>query len=311
MVLRFLDYVFLLRPILFFPGWTTALTGYLLAVGLQRHWPSPSGLPFEFWTSVVSFTFLMGAAFVVNQLHDAITDGINDKLFFISRGIIGRGAAWMEMAAFLAAGLFCSFLHSVELTVIYLISAVWFVVLYNFAPFRMKDRAVGSVVANAAMGVSALAFGWWSVHPNDAREFVLAGLPYVLFNTGIYFLTTIPDAAGDEASNKQTVSVRYGVDSVISMAVVCIVAAGATAWLTDDRLIAIVVTLSAPFLLIMVWKRRTEDVLRATKFSLLAFAVVVGVYFPLYYGLIIFFFAATRWYYRKRFGMAYPSFGGS
>lgn len=310
MFLRFLDFVFLLRPILFFPGWTTALTGYIIAVNLHRSWPWPIGLPAEFWLGVVSFTFLMGAAFVVNQLHDAVTDGVNDKLFFISRGLISRAAAWVEMAVFLAAGLGCSLLHSVELAVIYMLSGLLFVVLYNFSPFRMKDRAAGSVAANAAMGLSALAFGWWSVR-SDAFEFFAAGLPYVLFNTGIYFLTTIPDAAGDAVSNKRTVSVRYGTDAVISMAIACIVAAGMVSWMTDDRLITLVLTLSSPFWLIMAWKRRTADVMRTTKFSLLGFAIAVGVYFPLYYGLIIFFFVTTRWFYRKRFNVDYPSFGGS
>ncbi len=305
MFIRILDYFFFLRPILFFPGWTTILTGYFIARSTSDTFQAE--LSNTFVMAAIGFTLLMGSAFVINQVHDAATDAANNKLYFISRNLISvpsaRRLAWILIIAGLGASAFAS----ISIVVIYLLSSVVFVYLYNYPPFRLKDRVLGSVLANALMGTSALATGWWSASI-DALAFLRFGLPFVFLNTAIYFLTTIPDAVGDKAANKRTVAVKWGSKKTIYLAWICFVIASVVSWLNLEPLSCLVVWVWLPIFLLLLWKNEISDILRAIKLSLFSFSLLIGFFFPIYYGLIVFFFVATRWYYRFRFDMQYPSF---
>jgi hypothetical protein len=134
--------------------------------------------------------------------------------------------------------------------------------------------------------------------------------PYLFFNTALYFLTTVPDAGGDAHAQKKTVAVVYGIPAAIYAAVIFELAAvGLAVWL-DDLIILMPSLLALPFFIWMSIKKSISSVILTIKFSLLFFSLTVGIFFPAYLLLIIFFFFATRFYYRKRFQVNYPSLKG-
>jgi len=92
-----LDYLFVLRPMLFFPGWSTMMAGYFIQS--KSVW-----IPaFQFHinhihllTVLIGFAMVMGSSFVLNQLNDIESDKKNKKLFIISNGILSTKTVWIE-----------------------------------------------------------------------------------------------------------------------------------------------------------------------------------------------------------------------
>ena len=93
--LKMLDYVYINRPVLFFPGWVTMLAGYYTATGESiSGFPIPWELEPVFWDETVFLALVMlgaamGGCFIFNQLKDVDTDRKNNKLFLIGQVCAG------------------------------------------------------------------------------------------------------------------------------------------------------------------------------------------------------------------------------
>jgi 4-hydroxybenzoate polyprenyltransferase len=309
-VIRLLDYFFILRPILFFPGWTTTLAGYLCAKGLTD--------PAMVWTQnpdldllvvCVASAMLMGAGFIVNQIYDADTDRLNNKLFFLAKGFVPTWAATAEAILLLIAALTSALFISHTMLLLFIMAALLFTIIYNSRPLALKDRVLGSFAANALMGLFAFAYGWFAAG-GSLNALFIDSVPYIFYNTSLYFLTTIPDAHGDGRTSKRTLCVVYGVRTTIQWALAFELIAIAWAAVRSDVVILIPATLVLPWYALLLKHPTREAVIRAIKLGLFFFAVMVGIYFPVFVLLILFFFFFTRWYYEKRFDMTYPNFKG-
>ena len=163
MFLKKLDYFFVLRPMLFFPGWTTLLAGYLISdkATLFFNLSPIKAVPFlEISLLLLLSAAAMGTSFLLNQLKDIESDLENKKLFIISEGYISKQMAIAETVVLVMLALGLAVLFS--RTVIWL--TVGFIVLtgylYNFKPFALKDAPLSSLIANSLMGWFAFALGW-------------------------------------------------------------------------------------------------------------------------------------------------------
>ncbi|HID40142.1 MAG TPA: hypothetical protein EYP36_11600, partial [Calditrichaeota bacterium] len=219
-----LDYFFVLRPMLFFPGWATLLAGYFVAryqgqITLTGWNGSASA---ETAWALVAFAAAMGASFLLNQLTDIESDRINRKLFIISEGHISKRSVVIETFFLLASALLIAFnlsLHIGLLVMAFIFVTGWG---YNYPPFRFKNRPWSSLLANSLMGWLAFAIGWTLAAPLGWALFI-DSLPYLFLNTALYFYTTLPDIKGDAGSRKKTLAVLYGADALIFSAVVLFV----------------------------------------------------------------------------------------
>ncbi|NUO83833.1 UbiA family prenyltransferase, partial [candidate division KSB1 bacterium] len=139
---KIFDYVFVLRPTLFFPVWTVYAAGYFayhrFALG-DTH-GATHGMPEDSLLLLFFLTLLMGSGYILNQLCDVETDARNNKLFLIAQRHVPRVAAWGEMLLLLVLGLAVAWQHSVAMGLLFL--AIYLVtgIFYNVAPFRLKDR---------------------------------------------------------------------------------------------------------------------------------------------------------------------------
>ncbi len=311
-LLKSLDYFFVLRPMLFYPGWSTLLAGYLIIFKSQYY--------LSFHTARLNYVHIalllaifagaMGASFLLNQLADVQSDLKNNKLFLISEGHISKRRAIIEVVALIIVTLFLSFLQGMRIFVAVALFMVLTGYLYNFSPFKFKDKPWWSLWANAGMGFLAFAVGWLAAMPVISWQMLIDSLPYLFLNTALYFFTTLPDAEGDRAAGKQTLAVKYGSKRIIVAAFLLFVLSLFSAVLLQDRLALLIVLPVAPFFVYTIIKPQVSATILATKFSILFFAVAICLKIPYYFLLMLAGFFFTRWYFKMRFNYDYPNFKG-
>jgi len=310
--IRYLDYFFVLRPMLFFPGWSTMLAGALIihknSLFNTRIFASSDQI-LELFILMIAFAAAMGASFLLNQIKDIESDLKNQKLFIISKGHISKKGALIEVGLLSAFSLFLAYYLHLRIMLLMVIFLILTGYMYNFRPFRAKDHPWSSLFANASMGAVAYALGWFWIN-SVSKTFVTDLLPYLLLNTALYFFTTLPDLKGDRQSNKTTLAVKYGIEKIITVSFILFMLAVAIALYNKDIQIIFVLALSFPFFLAAIITRSTAKAVMATKFTILFFAVMVCLKLPAYFILMVMIFFCSRWYFKKRFNFDYPNFKG-
>lgn len=300
-----LDNVFLLRPTLFYPVWTFFLAGHYGGRGAVLAEADTSGIP-QLIPLSVSLTLCVGAVFILNQLNDIDTDKINGKLFLVSEGIISRRSALVQAAVLavvgMAGGCICGCNAGLLLFILLFLSG-W---CYNYPPLSWKDHPVMGIVTNAGAGILIYSLGWLAggsdtLFPARAAAYGLAG-------GAVYLNTTLPDRPGDAASGKITFGVKYGSAKTAAWALILELCMLAVAAFTGDRLLLICGGLMLPFFIYSAVTGREKEVVRATKYSVLVLAAAVTILYPLYLIPVISVFFISKWYYKKRFNLCYPSF---
>ncbi len=311
--LKSLDYLFVLRPMLFYPGWSTLLAGYLIVYKRRYFLTWHQTGQFDYLQIVrllVAFAAAMGASFLLNQLADVQSDLKNNKLFLISEGHISKGKALVEVFILSVLALGLSWYESSILFITVLLFILITGYLYNFRPFKFKDKPWWSLWANAAMGFLAFAFGWLAISKRLSAQLFFEALPYLFLNTALYFFTTLPDVEGDRSAGKRTLAVLFGSKRIIYVSFLLFVAGLTAAIVLGDRLALLILVPSVPFFVYTLIKPGVSATILATKFSILFFAMAVCLKIPLYFILMLAGFYATRWYFKARFDYDYPNFKG-
>ncbi len=312
-ILKYLDYFFVLRPMLFYPGWSTLLAGYLITYKAYFYLPPEQMLSLDFQKIgllFLTFAAAMGGSFLLNQLADVQSDLKNNKLFLISQGHIPRRNAVIEVVILFALALVLAWRQGAEIFVSVVLFCVITGYFYNFKPFKLKDRPWWSLWANMAMGFLAFCLGWFAAFPEFSQTLFIDALPYLFFNTALYFYTTLPDMEGDRASGKRTLAVQYGQKTIIVISFILFLFSLAAAFWLKDFLALIIVVPAIPFFLLTLFKQDTSSTIRATKFTILFFAVAVCLKVPFYFLIMVAGFFATRLYFKRRFDFDYPNFKG-
>ena len=164
-ILKILDYLFVLRPTLFFPIWTIALVGAYAAKRYTDSWE-----PLGFWYALIVFvlyTLTIGAVYLINNIIDRRNDEVNNKVFLIADEYIPPARALIYLAALLLTIAILSLLVSQALfwwfTAMFLILGVF----YSVKPFSLKDRPMGGILTNVISGFGLFAFGWFLYAPSE------------------------------------------------------------------------------------------------------------------------------------------------
>lgn len=312
---RALDYIFLVRPILLFPGWATMLAGYFAAEERPPNlWPGAAGGEFLMWNKAVvlalaAFGCAMGGSFVLNQLRDLASDRKNNKLFILGNGFIpishGYGESLLLLATSLVVGVSLGEYFFTVLSVFILITGY----LYNYPPFVLKSHPIRGMFANMAMGWLAFLLGWLVVYP-PGLTMVWSSLPYLSYNTALYLLTTLPDIEGDATTGKITFPVKYGLLTTLRSSCLLMTIALILAVYLNDGFLLAVAMMVFPFFLRMIWVQKINTVVVAVKMGILFLALAVCLKFPPFLGLMSAAYGLSRFYYKRRFGLEYPTFRG-
>jgi len=299
------DYFFILRPMLFYPGWSTLLAGYLIHT--KSRWFYLTDLSSDVWTLISTFAILMGGAFILNQLRDAESDRVNKKLFMISDGIVPKHIAVIESIILVLTALIIGFIFNLIVGIVFLFFFIITGILYNYKPANLKDRPWGSLFANAAMGWLAFAAGWCA-HSELSAALFIDSLPYLFFNTALYLFTMLPDIDGDKKIYKKTLAVLYGPKKMILAAFLLYLMGFMVTIFLADYLALFFYVCSSPFFLLSIFSFKIEAAIRTTKFGILFFAVAICLRWPLYFPIMLAGFLFTKLYYKARFNFNYPRF---
>jgi 4-hydroxybenzoate polyprenyltransferase len=305
-----LDYIFLLRPMLFFPGWSTMLAGFFIST--SDYWfplPDQNVDYLIIFLLISGFAMIMGSAFVLNQLRDIESDKKNNKLFIISDGIVSVTSARREVYILTIAAVIIGFYLNFYIGTLFILFFLITGILYNYKPAKMKDRPWGSLIANALMGWLAFSIGW-SINYQPDLHLVIDSFPYFCFNTALYLFTLLPDVKGDKVAGKETLAVVYGIKKIVLWAFILYVFGLIVTVIVKDYQALLFYLLSLPFFMKSIITKKVPDAIRTTKFGILFFALSICLRWPFYLLLMISGFFLTRWYFKQRFDFEYPNFAG-
>jgi 1,4-dihydroxy-2-naphthoate octaprenyltransferase len=310
------DFFFLMRPMLFFPGWNTLLAGYLVARNDVQLFDQirNSIYQYYFWKSdvllaMLAFMAAMGGSFILNQLKDVKSDRKNKKLFLLGENHVSYHLAWIESIFLLLGSLIIGWLVNFRIALIMAFFIILTGYLYNFRPVEFKEKPIGGLLANMLMGCFAFAIGWLVVQKVDIH-LIIGSLPYFFLNSSLYLLTTIPDAAGDRISKKITFCVRFGERLTIRLSLLLFLLSLVMAMIINDQLLLIIDLLALSWMISLARSLTQENAIKGIKMTILFFSLIICLKFPLYFLLMIGMFYLTRYYYRSRFNYDYPNFRG-
>ncbi len=301
---KLLDHLFLLRPVLMPPLWTILLLGYYQGrENFNR--VGPLGRTFLF------STFLVGAIYILNQLRDVESDRVNRKLFLLTEGLVSSHSAWAEAIILFLLACFGAFRISSLLGFVFLL-AIILGIAYSLPPFSLKDRPWGGLLANMfGHGLLAFSFGWLTVSSILGLKLLRYSLPYGLAVGAIYLHTTLPDREGDRIMGKRTLGVLWGRRKVVLLSTLFVLLAAGGSYLNRDLPLLASSLIVLPFFVRANFGSGLGGVVRATKASILVLSGVASLLFPWYLLLLMGGYIGSRLYYRRRFGLAYPSLRGS
>lgn len=300
--MKFLHYFFAARPLLHLPVWSV----YLVSL---YHYQKSLGESFDLWRlgTMVCLSMMAAGAFYVNQIYDYESDRLNNKLGFLQDDLTSAGGF---IVAYLICGVLSATFASMVSPVVLLIFLQGFVFawLYSAPPFRLKDRPISGMIANAycfgfliSLTVSQpIGFGCLTLKALT--------LPTYFFLTvaSVHIMTTLPDRAGDAATDKRTVAVAL--PSVIAklLALVLMLASAALAWwAARPDLLYLSLFSSMPLMVATLIRSKSLELL-AAKLPLLLLTLLAGFYYPAYLVFVVALVIACRIYFQKVFGIIYP-----
>lgn len=268
------------------------------------------------WISIGAFSLIVASIYVVNQIADIDSDRINHKLFLLPHKILSIRLAWILASLCAITGLLLSIKFGSILTLLFLASLI-LGYMYNLPPFRLKDRAIGGVVANAlGHGMLTYLVGWYMAHIDQSMttELFLKGIVSALapsFANGAVFLaTTIPDCEGDRSTGKKTYCVAYGEKRTAFTAAIFILCTLITSFFMHYNIWIMVIpsVISCFFFIYFAISPNRNGAFKAFKWPVFILSASVTLYVPEYALLIFLTFLGSRLYYKWRFGIEYPTF---
>ena len=304
------DYLFLLRPTILIPVWTFFLLGAYhgarAATGEIETRALLAGLG--------SFTALLGALYIVNQIADRAVDLERNKLFLVSHGIIPVRTAWIETAALVAASVALALAFLPRLFTAILAASLALGAAYSLEPVRLKRRPAVDMLANAiGNGLLNTLAGWIAIGAPLRGWEVL--LPYPLAVASVYIATTLADREADSRMGYRTSGVLLGISRGLTLSAALMGGAAVAAYFAANNQALVSSLLSLPFFLLPAgWMRKMgigAAVLIPAKAATLIFSITAGFLFHAYLPCIAAVILLTRLYYRRRFGLEYPSFRGA
>jgi len=297
---------------LFFPVWTLSLAG----LWAQSRFGSANGTPGQLYLAeffdfnnflyLALFTMLMGAVFLVNQIEDVESDKLNNKLFLIANGDISLHKAYVETIVLIAVPIFVMIWKRLDLALLMGLAYIIMGWMYSCRPMVLKDKPVGGILPNFFGGYIIFIYGWM-INGEAGMEMIYYATPYILGMIAVYFLTTVPDIEGDKGANKITVAVKYGADRIIIAGLITDVLAIIAGLLTRDIVVLIPTVLILPFFINSAITKSIQFVLKTNKFAALFLSLIICYHFPLYLVLLVSLYFFSKWYYRIRFNIVYPS----
>ena len=321
-LLHLFDYAAVLRPLLLIPAWTMLFLGYYM--GLDRELVGAISLPLignvpiiwrpdgKILITLLLYSLLMGAVYILNQLSDSRTDEINGKLYLVAQGHVNESILKVQIAVLLFVSLTIALLQFSWIYICLILISVILGISYSVSPVRLKGRPILDLISNACgFGLVAFSVGWVSSSP-FSTDMILKCLPYVICISAAFINTTIPDMKGDIQNGDVTTGVFLGIRKSCIASTILLGTVPLISLLLGDHVCLTASALSLPFFVYMTvvnWDEQSPNfsaITLATKVSLMVLSLLVAVLIPFYFLLLVITLLLMKVYYQMRFGISYP-----
>ncbi len=297
------DRFFLIRPSLLVPVWTFLLLGHYHSTPRAPQ----LAVPGKVLLALLTYSAVMAGVYILNQLTDRESDRLNRKLFLLAEGHLSVVSASIQMALLLAAGTILSILFFSPVFTLFLFLSLVLGILYSLPPFRLKARPFLDLASNAiGYGGLNFAIGWLATDSISAGTVALA-LPYILAVGGVFVSTTILDIPGDRRVRDRTIGVCLGSHSARWVAALLVGAALLSSIAVGNWICLIASAVSLPFFVAAGLRRGDRIVSLSVRTGPPILVLITAIIYPFFGPVLVVGILLTRWYYKKRFGLVYPS----
>lgn len=306
-IVKYFDFLFLLRPSLFFPVWIMICSGMITS--------SMSTARYNIWFSdfnIITFlifsgiTLISSSTFIINQIYDMKTDQFNDKLTLF-KDKISKNEAEKLYKKLLVVGFVLLIPTGLKNLIFGLILFYVWGILYNMKPYEFKQKAILGNVVNIFAGI-ILFFTGWCINSNISVDIIIISLPYLLCFLAVTILTAIPDTKGDFKTNKITFPIRFGKKQTLFFSVSLVIGAFILGIKNNDPIISTASLISLPFYIFNLFSMKLNNILRTIRFSIFNLSFFLMSVFPYLFIACIINFYLIKYYYWHRFNLHYISF---
>ena len=134
-------------------------------------------------------------------------------------------------------------------------------------------------------------------------------IPYIVAFGSACLLTDLLDRDGDAENGKRKFTVVYGIRATMIASLAGFHITAGWGLYNHDLVIAIPAFVSLPILWIGCIKNDVSLAVIANKIAIFSLSVAVGIIYPVYLVMIGLYYLLARWYYARRMGLRYPTFG--
>ena len=283
------------------PVWTILLLGHHRSAVLSGE----SNLP---GLILLLVTFLVGAVYLLNQIYDVESDKLNKKLLFLAEGYVSKKNAIIQTVLLNLISIIPAYFISLQLGVLFTLGFL-FGLFYSVPPFSFKGKPLSGFLFNILAHGNLTFLAGWLMNQALSGKSILFSLPYMFAVGAVYLNTTIPDMEGDTRSGKITPAVKWGKERVVIFACFLVLIATALSFFIKDIPFFIASALVFPFFLFSALTKKNNDIVLSTKLSILFLSIAAGFFYPWYFAVLILGFLGTRFYYKARFKLNYPTLG--
>jgi hypothetical protein len=301
-----LDWVFLLRPVLFLFSWTMVAAG--LGAGAWVTNPDLFWRVAWHWDILAVFvgaTLITSAAFI--KIHLMPEGELQIKGFptiLEKEDLPNRFLSWFSWVS-LGIGLLLLLPGGwLALAAGLMLFLVWGG-LYGSTPALWKRNPVVEALLHL-LAAGALFYIGWGASSAPLNESPNLVAPYLWGVASVGLMTTLISGPSlpDDAPRPGPIIIT----TVSAMAALFALTATIWGYKNGDPIIATTGVITLPFHAVGLYYRRLEDVIRTQRYSILIFIIFVGARYPWLFLPVLVVFYLARYYYRRRFGWLHPAF---
>lgn len=302
----FWDFIVLLRPTLLVPVWTFFLLGdFWVKGGFTAHPVIKNRFSPEFIISIIAFSLMMGGVYILNQIIDRASDKENKKLFLISEGYIKLRSAVIEMVILWIISFLLILKFPLTYKIIFIISFIMGI-LYSLPPIQLKARPFLDLIANAGgYGILNFSIGYLTQKVASPALWFHT-IPYFLAVGAVFINTTIPDILGDKSAGEITTGVFLGEKRALLLSLIFIIGSIVSSYLIKDWICLTASVISFPFFINAYIHRSMKSVLYSIRIPAPILVIIISVFYPLFFAILLCIFLGLKFYYKKRFNFNYP-----
>jgi len=258
--------------------------------------------------TVACISFGMAAANLLNLVNDIEADLQNNKLPWLSHGLIRPKQVVIYLTLLYLLGLIgLVYQTGLELIVTSILVFGGLGLLYNIGPSPLKRRPLLSLLMSAVIGAGLWILGVASLSELDNTNWI-ALIGYVSAWTAVCLISMIPDVKGDSNTDKITFAVKYGAKQTAKLAALVLIIALAYSIVYRDIILFVPAVISFPFFIAAAIDAKQKWINLASKSSVLSLSLMVAFsYYHKYIILIVVYYFFSRWYYKERFSINYPT----